>query len=116
MKGYELYSWQEDGQWQFTLITGTNRNKTLEEITSHTPLVPGDGWVNIHVTGCEAIKKVLSRLPEGEPVFWLGSMREAQPSKTTVNITLPDTATINSIKDYAAQIKIDLSAFTPVPH
>jgi hypothetical protein len=24
MKGYELYSWQADEQWHFTLITGTN--------------------------------------------------------------------------------------------
>jgi len=31
MKGYELYSWQEEGQWHFTLVTGTNRNKTLSE-------------------------------------------------------------------------------------
>jgi hypothetical protein len=33
-KGYELYSWEEEGQWHFTLITGTNRIKTIEEITS----------------------------------------------------------------------------------
>ena len=26
MKGYELYLWQDNGQWHFTLITGTNRN------------------------------------------------------------------------------------------
>ncbi|MFC1940340.1 hypothetical protein ACFLXO_06645 [Chloroflexota bacterium] len=32
-KGYELYSWEEDNQWHFTLITGTNRTKTMEEIT-----------------------------------------------------------------------------------
>ena len=31
-KGYELYSWQQDNQWNYTLITGTNRDKTVEEI------------------------------------------------------------------------------------
>jgi hypothetical protein len=29
-KGYELYSWEEEGQWHFTLITGTDRTKTIE--------------------------------------------------------------------------------------
>ena len=42
MKEYELYSWAEDGFWYFTLITGTNRNKTLEETISGTD-IPGDG-------------------------------------------------------------------------
>jgi len=50
MKGYELYSWQEQGQWHFTLITGTNRNKQLEEIISDGNTVSEDGWVKIHVT------------------------------------------------------------------
>jgi hypothetical protein len=50
-KGYELYSWQEDSQWHFTLITGTNRNKTLEEVISDVNIVSEDGWVQIHVVG-----------------------------------------------------------------
>ena len=32
MKGYELYSWQQDNQWNYTLITGTDRDKTTQEI------------------------------------------------------------------------------------
>jgi hypothetical protein len=42
MKGYELYSWSQDGEWHFTLITGTNRNKTLEEIISPSNTVTAD--------------------------------------------------------------------------
>ena len=34
MKGYELYSWQEGGQWRFALLVGTNREKSVEEIKS----------------------------------------------------------------------------------
>ena len=34
VKGYELYSWEENGQWHYTFITGTNRVKTMKEITS----------------------------------------------------------------------------------
>jgi len=32
MKGYELYSWQNGSNWNFTLITGTNRTKSFDEI------------------------------------------------------------------------------------
>ena len=45
LKGYELYSWEEEGQWYFTLITGTNRTKTLEEITSKEDFISESGWV-----------------------------------------------------------------------
>jgi hypothetical protein len=70
-KGYELYYWAEDGQWHFTLITGTNRNKSLEEIVSNEYIVSEDGWVHIHVVGVEAIETVLSRLPQNEYVGWV---------------------------------------------
>ena len=32
LKGWELHSWEQGGEWQFTLIEGTNRHKSLEEI------------------------------------------------------------------------------------
>jgi hypothetical protein len=66
MKGYELYSWLEDGQWHFTLITGTNRNKTLEEIVSKEDFISEVGWVKVHAVGVEAIEAVLSKLPRNE--------------------------------------------------
>jgi hypothetical protein len=44
IKGYELYSWSEYSQWHFTLITGTNRSKTLREIISIEDIVSEDGW------------------------------------------------------------------------
>ena len=45
MKGYELYSWQQNGKWRFTLVTGTDRDKTLDEIISGEEQVTGGGWV-----------------------------------------------------------------------
>jgi hypothetical protein len=69
MKGYELYSWSEGSQWYFTLVTGTNRNKTLEEIISNVNIISEDEWVHIHVVGVEAIETVLSRLPQNEYIF-----------------------------------------------
>ena len=47
MKGYELYSWQVGDDWHFTLITGTNRLKTLEEITLGEDVVTPDGWESL---------------------------------------------------------------------
>jgi len=81
-KGYELYSWEEEGQWHFTLITGTNRIKTIEEITSKGDFISETGWVKIQVVGADAIKDVLSRLPEGESVFWCDELHIGQSTET----------------------------------
>lgn len=31
-KGWELYSWNENGQWFYSLLIGTNRIKTCDEV------------------------------------------------------------------------------------
>ena len=113
MKGYELYSWQENGSWHFTLITGTNRNKTLEEITSTVNIVSEDGWINMHVAGIEAIKTVLSRLPEKEEVFWLAGLRTERTPRESVDITLPAGPTIDTIKEQAGNCGLDFQVITP---
>lgn len=107
MKGYELYSWEEDNQWHFSLITGTNRNKTLEEITSKEDYISEAAWVRIHVIGVDAIKMVLSKLPQNEHVFWLAGMRSEQTSQSSVNITLPEGPTIDTIKEHAELCGLD---------
>jgi len=61
MKGVELYSWKPEGKdWHFSLLRGTNRLKTTEEITH-----PDNA-----IVGVAALKKRLTRLAEGESVFW----------------------------------------------
>jgi hypothetical protein len=112
MKGYELYSWSEDSQWHFTLITGTNRNKTLEEIISNINIISEDGWVHIHVVGVDAIETVLSRLPQNEYIFWLARLREEQTPQGGVNITLPPGPTIDSIKEQAMKSGLDFQIQT----
>jgi hypothetical protein len=32
MKGWELYSWRDGGEWRFALHLGTNRTKSCDEI------------------------------------------------------------------------------------
>jgi hypothetical protein len=60
MKGYELYSWQARGQWYFSLVVGTNRQKTFQEIAS-------PRW---RIEGVAALKQKLDLVPKGEDLFW----------------------------------------------
>ena len=112
MKGYELYSWLEDSQWHFTLITGTNRNKTLEEIVSKEDFISEAGWVKIHVVGVAAIQAALSKLPQNEFITWLAVMRE-QTEQTDIIIQLPPKQTTDTIKEYARQYGLDFQIQTP---
>jgi hypothetical protein len=106
-KGYELYSWEENGQWHFTLITGTNRNKTMEEITSEEDYISETGWVKIHVVGADAIKDVLSHLPEGESVSWCDELHIGQTTET--DLQLPPAQITDVIKEYALQRGLDFA-------
>jgi hypothetical protein len=106
-KGYELYSWEEEGQWHFTLITGTDRTKTMEEITSKEDFISETGWVKIHVVGADAIKDVLSRLPEGESVFWCDELHIGQT--TEMDLQLPPEHVTYAIEEYAKQYGLDFT-------
>jgi len=105
MKGYELYSWEEEGQWHFTLITGTNRIKTIEEITSKGDFISETGWVKIQVVGADAIKDVLSHLHEGESVFWCDELHIGQSTET--DLQLPPEQIADAIEEYAKQCGLD---------
>jgi len=60
MKGYELYSWQDGSQWKFSVLVGTNREKTLDEIKSPDTVL----------LGVEALKSVLEKVPSGQYITW----------------------------------------------
>ena len=104
-KGYELYSWSEDSQWHFTLITGTNRLKTIEEITSEGDSISETGWVRVHVVGVDAIKDVLSQLPEGESVFWCDELHIGQSTET--DLQLPPEQIAGAIEEHVEQCGLD---------
>ncbi len=74
-KGYELYSWLEKDRWHYTLVSGTNRSKTIDEILSSESFVTQDGWVKITVTGVQALESVLDNLPGSQEIFWLDGAR-----------------------------------------
>jgi hypothetical protein len=106
-KGYELYSWQEGGRWHFTLITGTNRTKMIEEITSKDDFISETGWVKIHVVGADAIKEILCRLPQSESVFWCDELHIGQTTET--NLQLPPEQITDAIKGYAEHYDLDFA-------
>lgn len=60
MKGYELYSWQDDGQWKFSVLVGTNREKTLDEIKS----------AEVVLSGVDALTSTLEKIPAGQYITW----------------------------------------------
>ena len=104
MKGYELYSWPVEDEWHFTLITGTNRLKTVDEITSGEDAIDAGGWVRISVTGVDTLKGALARLPEGEPVFWVGGWYLYHDV-----LTLPPQEIITEVQLYCQDLGLDLS-------
>lgn len=60
MKGYELYSWQEGNQWKFSLLVGTNREKSLEEVKSADSVF----------SGVDGLIAALRRIPAGQYITW----------------------------------------------
>ena len=60
MKGYELYSWQEGSQWKFSILVGTNRKKTLDEIKAEETVLHG----------IEALTAALEQMPAGQYIIW----------------------------------------------
>ena len=69
MKGYELYSWQKDSQWYFSILIGTNREKTLEEIQASAA----------SMSGMDELRSVLEVIPAGEYLTWLSKESLAFP-------------------------------------
>jgi hypothetical protein len=108
MKEYELYSWQQANIWNYTLITGTNRNKTTDEIVSGDDFISEAGWVRIHVTGTDALNKVMGKLPPETSVFWLSQPRSGETSSVSIDFDLPPEEVTRSIKEYCNQHDIDL--------
>jgi hypothetical protein len=108
MKGYELYSWQKDGEWYFTLITGTNRNKTIEEITSSENTVGGDGLLKITVQGVEDLKTVLGLLPKDETIIWPNDPGIEPGLFDRTRLTLPPLEMVEEVQEHSRQLELDL--------
>jgi hypothetical protein len=106
-KGYELYSWQQDGQWQFTLIGGTNRNKTRAEILTSKSSISESGVVVVYATGVNELKTVLSRISSGQSIGWMIGPRPTDPADQ-IEFQLPPVEIVSEIKEYAQQCGLQM--------
>ena len=108
MKEYELYSWKSGAAWRFTLINGTNRLKTVAEITSSESVIEGD-WIKITVEGVSDLESVLNRLPSGTQVFWQGAHHPGVDSHILkVALRVPPERLVREIRARCAELDIRL--------
>ncbi len=101
MKGFELVSWQIGESWNFTLISGTNREKTFEELMSPDSGVDENGFVKITVSGFAQIKTVFDHLPEESEVFWGGMDLAGQVPEGTLYFSYPPQDSMDDLIAYA---------------
>ena len=95
MKGWELYSWPNGGDWNYSFLVGTNRAKTYDEVITN----------KIAVIGKDSLKMLLDKFPAKEELFWIGK----RVGDGWENLSFPDTNTINEIKDYCVQKELVLN-------
>jgi len=94
-KGMELYSWQsEAGEWQYALLVGTNRNKTLDEVQA----VPLDS---------QGVKDEIGKLAVGESLFWMNSVFDAE-SGQMVSLPFPPRALTDELQELAREKQVRL--------
>lgn len=89
--GYEMYSWQEDGEWYFALIEASPKHETLEEVKA-------SEWV---VKGLEEFKASLEYLHPGESLFWTEGVVEGT--------VLPNQNVLFELVEYLRTLGIDIT-------
>jgi hypothetical protein len=87
VKGIELYSWRtcSSCEWQFSLLPGTNRSKTAEEVRRPSTAI----------SGVARLEQRLALLAEGEQVFWF--------HRSLAELAYPEPETIAGIVRFAAE-------------
>ncbi|PKO03366.1 MAG: hypothetical protein CVU43_02895 [Chloroflexi bacterium HGW-Chloroflexi-5] len=109
VKGYELVSWQSGSDWNFTLITGTNRSKSFDELMSPDSQVTADGFVKITVSGIDKIKQVLAMLPAQTEVFWTGMDLSGSVPEGTLYFSYPDKIIKDELINFSAKQDVKLN-------
>ena len=99
MKGWELYSWPNGNDLNFSILPGTNRLKSYTEVTGN----------RIVVLGIDSLKMLLDKIPEGEHIFWIGRQWLSRCWGSDYgNLCLPDSRTISEIQAYCDQKNLEL--------
>ena len=99
-KGYELVSWQKDGEWVYTLLAGTNRQKSFDEILAEENTFTATEIFKITVVGEEAFKDVINRLSKGEWITWGGMNLAGEVPAGTLYFSYPDQKIMEDLIKY----------------
>ncbi|HPS11596.1 MAG TPA: hypothetical protein PK664_09490, partial [Paludibacteraceae bacterium] len=85
--------------WKYSILMGTNRIKTYDEVVTN----------RIAVTGKDSLKILLNKIPAKEYLFWAGEgwLKSIWQSDCK-NLSLPDSPTIADIKNYCKLKDLEL--------
>ena len=78
MKGWNIYSWKDGNARYYSVVRGTNRMKTCDEIKEN----------DIAVEGTRLLKRIIDKLPEGDYIGWHNGLLDcsfSDPSDQTIN-------------------------------
>lgn len=99
MKGWELYSWQENGRWYFSLLEGTNRTKTAAEIHA----------ADVRLDGIDGLKPALQGVAAGQSVTWWS------PSWAEGSVGFPPAETVERVRQLCIEQELQLQVVTQGP-
>jgi hypothetical protein len=101
-KGMELYSWQDQaGQWRFSILPGTNRNKTVTEVQER-PLSRTE------------LRAAFCTMAKNEQVFWMPYAVEADTGQHRT-FPYPPEEVQQEIQALADRCKVQLVVFERSP-
>ena len=102
-KGYEIYSWPQDNLWHYTLITGTNRDKTVQEIITGNNTVSGlDVFPNSRDTDPQILCYFFNSHPFHTPIISLYDSRIFfnEPRKWLFSVVLLELLVYDSTQNH----------------
>ena len=110
LKGYELYSWQVDREWYFTLSSEANRAKTVQEITSGENDI-GNDRVKVTVQGVHDVEVIMERLPPDARVAWVGPQAIKRQGSKPGALALPSRRVVEDIKAHCDEqgVRLEVS-------
>jgi hypothetical protein len=99
MKGWELYSWSNGSEWHYSILVGTNRMKTCDEVMTNEAIVTGIG----------SLKTALAKFPYGEYIMWMDWWLEDCWDYDLGNLSLPSQGIVDEIKQYCTEHGLTLN-------
>jgi len=110
LKGYELYSWPNGADWNFTLITGTDRTKSMDEIMAPASSVSDGGYVKLSVGSVSDLERLLARLPAGSSILWGGIDLGGEVPSDMVYLTFPPQSMMDEVAAYCSGHQLTLTS------